>query len=222
MYRKLQNIYIKYQNIYKKENSFSFRSSWFDISEKKSAVINLQYMHNMRSHVLWRRENVLAAQSMKWYGQFGWQQERLFGLNKKKCWMFARAKKAWPLLLRRIYKLVEQFHKVSIMQYLMPGKKTPNIYTYYLQTAESLQACLLNILSTANTTPGRILFPPHFYRGSPPSAGFLQYCHSLSVLSGTGQNESETKCSPHSFQRLSGIDKPANWISLGHLRSSLE
>lgn len=138
MYRKLQNIYIKYQNIYKKENSFSFRSSWFDFSEKKSAVINLQYMHNMRSHVLWRRENVLAAQSMKWYGQFGWQQERLFGLNKKKCWMFARAKKAWPLLLRRIYKLVQQFHKVSILQYLMPGKKPP---TFILTTCKLLNPC---------------------------------------------------------------------------------
>lgn len=83
-------------------------------------------MHNTRSYVPWRKENVLAAQNMKWYGQFGWQQERLFGLNKKKCWMFACAKKAWPLLLRGIYKLVQQFNKVSVMQYLMPGKKNSN------------------------------------------------------------------------------------------------
>lgn len=40
--------------------------------------------------------------------------------------MFACAKKAWPLLLRRIYKLVQQFNKVSIMQYLMPVKKKEN------------------------------------------------------------------------------------------------
>lgn len=73
-------------------------------------------MHNMKSYVLWRRENVLAAQNMKWYGQFGWQQERLFGLNKKKWWMFACAKKTWPSLLRGIYKLVQQFNKVSVMQ----------------------------------------------------------------------------------------------------------
>lgn len=95
-------------------------------------------MHNMRSHVLWRRESVLAAQSMKWYRHFGWQQERLFGLNKKKCWMFAHAKKAWPLLLKGIYKLVQQFNKVSIMQYLMPGKKSQ---PFMVTTRKLLNPC---------------------------------------------------------------------------------
>lgn len=134
-------------------------------------------MHNMRSYILWRRERVLAAQSMKWYGHFGWQQERLFGSNKKKCWMFAYAKKVWPLLLRGIYKLVQQFNKVSIMQYLMPGKKLPTFYTYYLWNAESLQACLFNALSTVNTTPGRILF------SSPLLQGFSAFCRVCSILS---------------------------------------
>lgn len=95
-------------------------------------------------------------------------------LNKNKCWMFACAKKTWPSLLRGINKLVQQVNKVSVMQQLMPGKKNPTLYTYDLQTAQSLQACLLNTLSTANTTPGRSLFfPPHFCKGSLPSEGLF-------------------------------------------------
>lgn len=149
---------------------------------------------------------------------------KIFGIKKKKSRMFACAKKAWPLLLRGVYKLVQQFNKVSVMQYLMPGKKKQpktTFYTYYLWTAESLQiqqGICSTLLELQTQHQEELFFPPHFCRGCLPSPGFVQDCHSQLVLSGTGQNESETKYSPHSFQ--SGTDKLANWISLQSLRST--